>query len=366
MVNYETISLFELMYKPIEKFEGILKIGTFFSGIGSPEKALQRLTNENIISGYEVMFFCEINPKAALSYSVIHNEPLSKNKVDITKVKGSDLPYCDLWVGGFPCQDISTAGNRKGFDFNSTTRSSLGWEMLRLVREVKDKPKFIIFENVASIMSKRFIKTLHLFMSDIESLGYKYYSKILNSKDYGIPQSRERFFLVCVLGDYYYKFPNKIKLETKLKDFLENNVPEKYYLSSMLLSENNNKIILQNKKKDKYKFVIDKNKFLKGGVCGYDTSTKYNQCRRLYSENGVINTLTASSIVDGSKIVVIDSSDNIRVRSLTAKEAFLLMGFSKEDYDKSKNVNRETNLYHQAGNSIVVDVMYYILKNILQ
>lgn len=141
---------------------------------------------------------------------------------------------------------------------------------------------------------------------------------------------------------------------------------EKYYLSSTLLSENNNKIVLQNKKKEKNKFVIDKNKFLNGGVCGYDTSTKYNQCRRLYSENGFINTLTASSIVDGSKIVVIDSSDNIRVRSLTAKEAFLLMGFSKEDYEKASNVNKETNLYYQSGNSIVVDVMYYILKKFLE
>jgi site-specific DNA-cytosine methylase len=74
MPKNETISLFELMYKPIEKFEGILKIGTFFSGIGSPEKALKRLTDENIISGYEVMFFCEINSKAARSYCAIHNE----------------------------------------------------------------------------------------------------------------------------------------------------------------------------------------------------------------------------------------------------------------------------------------------------
>jgi DNA (cytosine-5)-methyltransferase 1 len=365
MSKNETISLFELMYKPIEKFEGILKIGTFFSGIGSPEKALKRLTDENIISGYEVMFFCEINSKAARSYCAIHNEDINKNKVDINKIKGRDLPYCDLWVGGFPCQDISNAGNRKGFDFDSTTRSSLGWEMIRLIKEVKDKPKFIIFENVASIMNKNFIKTLHLFMNDIEKLGYTYYAKILNSKDYGIPQSRKRFFLVCILGEYYYKFPSPFKLDKKLKDVLEKDVSKKYYLSEVVVNENDKKAILNNKKNPKHKFVIDKFKYIKGEVCGYDTSTKYNQCRRLFSENGVINTLTASSIVDGSKIVV--SEDGIlRVRSLTPKESFILMGFDEEDYKKASKVNNKTNLYHQAGNSIVVDVMYCMLKNILK
>lgn len=369
IVEYETISLFELMYKLIEKFEGIVKIGTFFSGIGSPEKALERLKQENIISGYEVMFFCEINPKAALSYSAIHNEPLSKNKIDITKINGIELPYCDLWVGGFPCQDISNAGNRKGFDLNSTTRSSLGWEMLRLISEVKQKPKFIIFENVASITGKRFIKTLQLFISDLEKLGYRYYPEILNSKNFGIPQSRERFFLVCILGDFYYKFPSGFKLEKSIKDILEKNVDERYYLSTKNVEINQSKIIVKNKKRYNQRFVINKSKYLKGGVCGFDTSTKYNQCRRLYSENGVINTLTASSIVDGSKIVVCTSLDNnfenIRVRSLTPKESFILMGFTEEDYERASNVNSATNLYHQAGNSIVVDVMYYILKELL-
>lgn len=361
----DEITIYDFLYKPLDEFVGTLKIGTFFSGIGSPEKALLRLKKENIISNYEVMFFCELNKSAALSYSAIHNEPLSKNKEDIIKIKGKDLPYCDLWVGGFPCQDISLAGKQRGFDFESKTRSSLGWEMIRLLKEVKEKPKFIIFENVAGITSKLFINTLNLFKNDIENLGYRCYSKVLNSKDYGIPQSRARYFLVCLLGDYYYKFPNKIKLNKKLKHFLEKEVEESFYLSTLGFSLEKNKIFLLNKKNFNHNYIIDKNKFLLGGVCGIDTSTSFNQSKRLFSENGMINTLTSSSIPDASKIVI-STKRGLRIRSLTPMEAFLLMGFSKDDYFKASKVSSKTNLYKQAGNSIVVDVMYCILRSLLK
>ena len=162
----------------------IIKVGTFFSGIGSPEKALERLKREGQIIEYEIEFFSEIDKNAIKSYCAIHNVDERLNLGSITNIKGKDLPYCDLWIGGFPCQDISCAGKMRGFDFTSSTRSSLGWEMIRLLKEANKKPKYVIFENVAMIKSKKFKDTLNLFKEDLINLGYAVYinKKYLNQK----------------------------------------------------------------------------------------------------------------------------------------------------------------------------------------
>lgn len=189
----------------------IIKVGSFFSGIGSPEKALQKLVNEKVIDGYELQFFSEINKNAIKSYCAIHNVDEVLNLGDITKIKGKDLKYCDLWIGGFPCQDISCAGNMQGFDLKSNTRSSLGWEMIRLLKEVKNKPKYVVFENVASITSRKFKNTLALFKNDLKNLGYELYDNVLNAVDYGIPQTRKRYFLIAILnGSKQFSFPRPI------------------------------------------------------------------------------------------------------------------------------------------------------------
>ena len=213
-----------------------IKVGSFFSGIGSPEKALQKLTEEKIIDGYELQFFSEINKNATKSYCAIHNVNETLNLGDIKKIKGEDLKYCDLWIGGFPCQDISCAGNMQGFDLKSNTRSSLGWEMIRLLKEVENKPKYVVFENVASITSKKFKDTLDLFKSDLKSIGYELYDDILNAVDYGVPQRRRRYFLIAILhGCKTFSFPEPIITNTKLKDLLDKDVCERYYLSSDIL-----------------------------------------------------------------------------------------------------------------------------------
>lgn len=211
----------------------VLKVGTFFSGIGSPEKALQKLKDENIIKDFKVEFFSEIDKSAIKSYCAIHNIDESLNLGDITKIKGIELPYCDLWIGGFPCQDISCAGKMRGFDSNASTRSSLGLEMIRLLREVNEKPKVVIFENVEMITSKKFRDTLLLFKNDLNNLGYKLYDNVLSATDYGIPQTRKRYFLIAFLdNDYEYTFPDEIKSDIKFKDILEDKVDEEYYLTT--------------------------------------------------------------------------------------------------------------------------------------
>lgn len=207
----------------------IIKVGTFFSGIGAPEKALERLKKEGYIKNYKVEFFSEIDKYAIESYCVIHNINKDLNLGDIKLINGKNLPYCDLWIGGFPCQDISAAGKMRGFGFKSATRSSLGWEMIRLLREIKEKPKYVIFENVSMITSKKFKDTLNLFKKDLEEIGYTLYDDILCAADYGIPQSRKRYFLVAILNDCKkFTFPKGMTNKQCLKNFLEKTVDEKY------------------------------------------------------------------------------------------------------------------------------------------
>ena len=283
----------------------IIKVGTFFSGIGSPEKALERLKNEGHIKDYKVEFFSEIDKNAIKSYCAIHNVDESLNLGSITDIKGKNLPYCDLWIGGFPCQDISCAGKMRGFDFTSSTRSSLGWEMIRLLKEVNTKPKYVIFENVAMITSKKFKETLNLFKEDLISLGYTLYDQLLSATDYEIPQTRTRYFLVAILDNQkQFKFPDKIGSDVILKNFLEEFVEEKYYLTNSDYIEKDNKRVFKHKNRNDIEYEVDMNKYLIGGVCGIDKHTKFAISSRLFSIYGNSPTLTASNTADNSKIVV--------------------------------------------------------------
>ena len=284
-----------------------LKVGTFFSGIGSPEKALERLKNEGVIKDYKVEFFSEIDKNAIKSYCAIHNVSENLNLGNIVDIQGKNLPYCDLWIGGFPCQDISCAGKMKGFNLKSSTRSSLGWEMIRLLKEVKEKPKYVIFENVAMITSKKFKNTLELFKKDLIDIGYTLYDDVLCASDFGIPQQRKRYFLIAILdkrNDFSFPEPKENKLV--LKDFLENDIDEKYYLSNDIYEIDNedDKLIFTNKNNENKKYKIDFDKFLTGGVCGKDMACKFNQSSRLHSELGNAPTITASNTADNCKIVI--------------------------------------------------------------
>lgn len=285
--------------------EKIIKVGTFFSGIGSPEKALQKLKDDKYIKDYKLEFFSEIDKNAIKSYCAIHNVDESLNLGSITDIKGKNLPYCDLWIGGFPCQDISCAGKMRGFDFTSSTRSSLGWEMIRLLKEVNTKPKYVIFENVAMITSKKFKETLNLFKEDLISLGYTLYDQLLSATDYGIPQTRTRYFLVAILDNQkQFKFPDEIESDVILKNFLEEFVEEKYYLTNSNYIEKDNKRVFKHKNRNDIEYEVDMNKYLIGGVCGIDKHTKFAISSRLFSIYGNSPTLTASNTADNSKIVV--------------------------------------------------------------
>ena len=206
-----------------------MKVLSLFSGIGAFEKALDRL---NI--GYELVAFSEIDKYATKSYCAIHGVDESMNLGDITKVDENSLPKdIDLITYGFPCQDISLAGKQKGMfnDDGTQTRSGLFFEALRIIEATK--PKIAIAENVKNLTGKKFKEQFELVLKSLEEAGYSNYWKVLNAKDYGIPQNRERVFIISIRKDIDkgYEFPKPFPLQLRLKDMLDDEVEEKFYLS---------------------------------------------------------------------------------------------------------------------------------------
>jgi len=217
-----------------------MKVGTFFSGVGSPEQALRNLGIK-----HEIEFACDIDKYAKQTY--LKNFKPKLFATDITALDMKDLPYVDLLVFGFPCQAFSLAGKRGGFD---DTRGTLFYDALRYLKE--HRPRYFVAENVKGLVShdngKTFqtiidclAKTTNYQMSlmPFDNLGYNIHYKVLNTKDFGIPQNRERIFIIGIRddADNTFNFPKEIKLELKLKDILQNGIDEKYYLSDKAIAK---------------------------------------------------------------------------------------------------------------------------------
>ena len=198
----------------------MLKVLELFAGIGACSKALERLGIE-----HEIVDAVEIDKYAIKSFNAVHGTNFEPQ--DITKWN-KDIE-CDLIMHGSPCQDFSVAGLGKGGDKGSGTRSSLMYETLRIVEKLK--PKYVIWENVKNLLSKKHHHNFDAYLRAMGDLGYHSDYKVLNAKDYGVPQNRERVFTVSILGENNFVFPEPIKLEKRLKDVLDDVVDEKYYLS---------------------------------------------------------------------------------------------------------------------------------------
>ena len=204
----------------------MLNVLSLFSGIGAFEKALER---ERI--PFNLLNYCEIDKYASKSFSAVHNVSEEKNLVDVTKIDTSKLQNVDLVTYGFPCQDISAAGKQKGFvdEHGNSTRSGLFFEALRIIKDIK--PKYAIAENVKALTSKKFTSEFQTVLTSLNDVGYNNYYKVLNAKDYGIPQNRERIFIISIrkdIDDGFFVFPSPVPLRTRLKDLLETNVDERY------------------------------------------------------------------------------------------------------------------------------------------
>ena len=306
----------------------MIKTLSLFSGIGGFEKALKNIGIE-----YDLIGYSEIDKYASKSYSVIHEVPETKNLGDITKINEKELPKdIDLVTYGFPCQDISSAGYQKGLynEDGSLTRSGLFFDALRIIEETK--PKYAIAENVKALTSKKFKNEFEIVLKSLDEVGYNNYYQVLDAKDYGIPQHRERVFIVSIRKDIdngKFEFPEPFELKLRLKDMLEDEVDEKYYLSE----EQVNKI---------------------------KTST-YTQNKRRIQEKDFCDTLCARDWKDPKCIKV----EPKRIRKITPKECWRLMGFDDEDFEKAEKVNSNTQLYKQAGNSVCVNVIEELYKSLL-
>ena len=210
--------------KPIRLIE-------LFAGVGSQAMALR-----NIGANFEHYRAVEFDKYAMASYNAIHGTQFETT--DIREIGGADLGvrdtdhYTYIMTYSFPCQDLSVAGKMRGMEKGSGTRSSLLFKVGRLLDEVEELPQVLLMENVPQVISKKNEKAFGEWKSSLEWKGYKNYIQVLNAKDYGVAQSRKRCFMVSVLGDKGYQFPKPIPLEKCMADYLEDQVEEKYYITS--------------------------------------------------------------------------------------------------------------------------------------
>lgn len=392
----------------------MLKVIELFAGIGAFRQALE---NQDI--PHEIVGFSEIDKYAVEAYRAIHDDYTTPNLGDITKIE--ELRSCDLLTYGFPCQDISVAGYGKGI--KEGTRSGLLLEVERLLNVAADKnklPKYLLMENVDALLSKKHIKDFENWLVKLESLGYRNFYKILNAKDYNIPQNRNRIFCVSVReNNFKYVFPEKRGLKLKLSDLLEDEVPEKYYLRAekveAFLEKYNYEIRdlgtgiypcvtpdSLEKRQNGRRFKGDNEEMFtlttqdRHGVTLIGSLTdKNSQGERVYTTDmavtlnangGGLGAKTGLYLINKDISYCIDanytkgttledyfkkkrrqlvSDKTFGIRRLTPLECFRLMGFSDHDYERVRLAGiSDSQAYKQAGNSIVVTVLEGILENI--
>lgn len=475
------MNLFEYINEPLKLNKNVCLI-EFFGGIGSQKKAIGNVAN--IVKHYLV----EVDINATISHAAIHHNlnehlkttifPSKENMVehlekygwwsnekpyDIKKLKLEKLKKLFLsqkltnnlgnvynieisklneivknakekgltviFTWSTPCQDFSLAGKLAGFN---GYKGNLTQVSLDVFEELDNKPDVLIFENVKNIMSSSFIGGFNEMRNRLVRLGYRNYTLNMNSKNYGTAQNRERVFIVSIkeelLDGYEYVIPKSFPLEKRLKDYLEDEVDEKYYLSNKTISRLVNDgdgfsskikngediavtIISSQHKNPRGIDLIEINldKYENGGLCGLDLSTKQEHCQRLWSENGVSpailtkndHTKTVIKIKNNTKkgyesANVGDSiniehlksetrrgrvgksvaqtlttqsnqatlTNDLRIRKLTERETWRLMEFSDEDFDNASIHMSSAALFKQSGNSIVVKTFEEIVKNL--
>ena len=407
----------------------MLRVFEAFAGYGSQSIALRNLGIE-----YEVVAISEIDKYAIKAYEAIHGP--TNNLGDICKIDPSDIPDHDLFTYSFPCQDLSVAGKQAGL--GKGTRSGLLYECEKII-EAK-KPKYLLLENVKNLVGKKFKAQFDEWLDYLESLGYTNYWKVLNAKDYGVPQNRERVFVVSILGYHKpYEFADKIPLDKCIADILEDEVDEKYYINKPFhLVNKGHQAELDIKGQDciKRAYSTDKTaptlttmqggmrepKVLipqatkKGyiemdlpGVCDLSYPNSKTRRGRVQEDGKVSPTLTAASqdicyielpcicasrgrnpenpsdrttgapteqrlefnTKGTSNTITTVQKDNYvvettyRIRKLTPRECFRLMGMRDDDIDKIQAAGiSNTQQYKMAGNSIVVNVLEAIFKNL--
>ena len=399
----------------------MLHLLSLFSGIGAFEKAL-----ENIGADYRLVNYCEIDQYAAGAFARVHGVSEDLNLRDVTTVDPASLPRVDLITYGFPCQDISVAGRRRGFvdSEGNSTRSGLFFEALRIIRGCR--PLYAIAENVKALTSKKFKEEFKTVLDGLAAEGYVNYWAVLNARDYGVPQNRERVFIISIRADAdmgIFKFPEKIPLTRRLKDVLEDDVPEKFYISSdraRSLLESLNATYRPGKEPDQavragcsgLMVVEEDSKIMQIGNFVTTGNFRNPQRGRVYDPEGASPTLntvnggdTMPHIIEPvcaasrgrnptnpgdrtpgagteqrlevnrdrlcNTITTVQKDNYIleppfRIRKLTPRECWRLQGFTDEDFDRAAAGASNSQLYKMAGNSIAVPCLEAIFINLLE
>lgn len=385
--------------KPIRLIE-------LFAGIGSQAKALKNLGVD-----FEHWYVCEFDEYAIRSYNAVHNTNFTTS--DVTKITANDLNISDtehftyLLTYSFPCQDLSNAGKGRGMEKGSGTRSGLLWEVERLLDECTELPQVLLMENVPQVHSVKNKEHFDKWIDFLESKGYSNYWQDLNSKDYGIPQSRNRCYMVSILGEHSFEFPKPIPLDYRLGDLLDEEVDKRYYLTE----ERCHRIANWNAQQNPLERVNGKGSIcptltargageyhsgmvlisphlettsnLRGTILQREVCEKALDLTKPYQMIDYTYSNSRLSEIDSGKLKVKNASDKniactltcspfnfgIRIpndmfRVPTPCECWRLMGFDDDDFNRAAAVCDEKELYKQAGNSIVVNVLMAIFKEL--
>lgn len=337
-----------------------------FGGIGACTKALK-----NIGMNVDVVDYVEIDKYAVKSYNAINGtnfEPQDIREWD------KDINV-DLIMHGSPCQDYSISGLQMGGDKGSGTRSSLMYESIRIINKLK--PKYVVWENVKNLLSKKHKHNFDNYINKLNELGYNSYYQVLNAKDYGIPQNRERVYTISIRKDIdngNFKFPEKEELKLRLKDILEDEVDKKYYLLECNLK-------LKENLPDAYGRKFGSKEKIEEDICstlqaalrtgggnvplikeqinciqiGTLDIKGIDQIKRVYSPDGISPTLTTMNggnrepKIEENQETITATNFNHRIRKLTPLECWRLMGFDDEDFYKAQSTgNSNSQLYKQA------------------
>lgn len=354
----------------------MIQIATAFSGIGAIEHALKRMKVK-----HHLVFASDSDRFVKQSYFANYNIDETRWFDLVQDIDGTQFENkIDLLVGGTPCQSFSMVGKRKGFE---DTRGTLFYEFARLVKEIQ--PKVFIFENVKGLLSHDSGETWKIIENTFKELGYHHFSKILNAKNYGIPQNRERLFAVGFKDKKdFFRFPDTIPLGLTMQDLLEDKAEQKYFLGekgvsfvtnpkniSKRYTQVDGEIALCQKANQQFNwhgdFVfeptgkVDEKYFLSEKVASYVLSSG---TKNFYSKpetdlpiaRPLLSTMHKMHRAGVDNYVTRDGG----IRKLTPRECLRLMGFD----DTFKIVVSDTQMYRQAGNSIVVDVLINILRSI--
>lgn len=343
-----------------------IKYLSLFSGIGGFESGLMNVVGKDNV---ELVAYSEIDKFASKAYSALYNITETKNLGDITKIDETRLGQdIDLITYGFPCQDISIAGNQEGFDKDSGTRSGLVWDALRVVEGVK--PKVAIAENVRNLLSKSFEPNFKEILRVLDYIGYNNYWHVLETDEFGLPQGRKRVYIVSIRKDVdngSFQFPNPIPLETTMQDLLEPREslePRRYlreeYLIDFLLNDstkvNRRGRVLSNFNRPK--------RDVANTITTREPSRGMTQNYVIYhdkEERPSNHEYTYDNVVEDVK------NGNFDIRDLTTLECFRLQGFTDEQHQTLVDAGISmTQRYNQAGNAVSVSVVEHLMREVVK